>query len=694
MTRRRDPRTPRSFAMGGGLDLITPHMKLAPGSLIAGTRNYEVALGGGYRRVDGYERFDGRAKPSTATYSRIPFTGASNRVIQPYDIITGVTSGVQAVVVATPAFTSGDWTTNDGAGELSFTLATGTFNPAEAITVSGIVVCQSAGAQFAGSIGDADYKVCLRGTQMLFRFLIQAVPGVGNVLGVWDYNATVYALRNNGGATAAVLYKATAGGWSAVPLGSYLRFNGGFLQINEGDTITGGTSGATALVQRVNVGSGTWQGPTLASGRFAITTITGTFTNGEVLKVGGVTKAICIGTQATNVFLPGGRFEFANYNFYGATNKKRMYGVDGVNRGFEFDGTVFCFIETGMAIDTPTHIATHKYCLFFAFPGGSLQNSGVTVPLNWSPRLGADEIGIGDDISCLYSIKDDVLGIWGRNTIGLLYGSSNANWSLQKHADRIGALPYSVQEIDGQVVFLDNRGMFDTTVALNAGDFEDASQSHKIKPLMIQKALLLTSSALVREKSQVRLFFSDKTALTCTFVAGQVAGWVPQTYQHQFVCCVSGEDATGAEVIYAGGDDGFVYQLNSGTSFDGVAVDSLMPLPYYDYGTPINEKHFHQLRLLTDAPRAFNITLLTEFDFGGAESALYAALSARATGGQWDQALWNNFFWDGVLVSTPIAEIDGWGVNMSPTLYHSDDIDPCFTISAATVLYSTHGIRT
>ena len=30
-----------------------------------------------------------------------------------------------------------------------------------------------------------------------------------------------------------------------------------------------------------------------------------------------------------------------------------MYGVDGVNNGFEFDGTVFVKINTGMATDAP-----------------------------------------------------------------------------------------------------------------------------------------------------------------------------------------------------------------------------------------------------------------------------------------------------------------------------------------------------
>src|SRR5260370_1014365 len=187
-----------------------------------------------------------------------------------------------------------------------------------------------------------------------------------------------------------------------------------------------------------------------------------------------------------------------------------MYGVDGVNRAFEFDGTVFCFIETGMGTDAPNHVAAHKGFLFLSFPGGSLQNGGVGDPMTWSPRTGAQEIGIGDQITAIYSIKNQTLGVFGRNSVDLLYGASSANWVLGKHAARMGAVPYSIAEIDGQVTFVDNRGVFDLSNAETFGDFEDISLSKKVKTLVTSKAINLKAVALVREKSQLRLFFNDK----------------------------------------------------------------------------------------------------------------------------------------------------------------------------------------
>ena len=57
----------------GGLDLESPALLIPPGSLISGM-NYVAATEGGYRRIDGYERYDGQASPSDATYYRCPCT--------------------------------------------------------------------------------------------------------------------------------------------------------------------------------------------------------------------------------------------------------------------------------------------------------------------------------------------------------------------------------------------------------------------------------------------------------------------------------------------------------------------------------------------------------------------------------------------------------------------------------------------
>ena len=61
------------FPFEGGLNIVDPALSLNPGELVA-SKNFEIDIRGRYRRMDGYERFDGQTLPSAIVYYRIPFT--------------------------------------------------------------------------------------------------------------------------------------------------------------------------------------------------------------------------------------------------------------------------------------------------------------------------------------------------------------------------------------------------------------------------------------------------------------------------------------------------------------------------------------------------------------------------------------------------------------------------------------------
>src|SRR5690606_6102839 len=147
------------------------------------------------------------------------------------------------------------------------------------------------------------------------------------------------------------------------------------LVIEEGDDIEGGSSGAKAKVKRIIIQSGSWQGGD-AAGFLVLSGVTGTF-QAEMLDVdGGASDVATIAADAAAITLPaGGRYEFVNHNFYGASNLLRMYGCNGAGNAFEWDGETFVPIHTGMTDDKPKHIAVHKNHLFLSFAGGSVQHS-------------------------------------------------------------------------------------------------------------------------------------------------------------------------------------------------------------------------------------------------------------------------------------------------------------------------------
>ena len=84
MSKLRDRRIPPTrlqstyFPFEGGVNMVDPSLSLEPGELVAAD-NFEIDIRGRYRRIDGYERFDGHILPSDITYYRIPFTTGYSR---------------------------------------------------------------------------------------------------------------------------------------------------------------------------------------------------------------------------------------------------------------------------------------------------------------------------------------------------------------------------------------------------------------------------------------------------------------------------------------------------------------------------------------------------------------------------------------------------------------------------------------
>ncbi|MFN3983810.1 MAG: hypothetical protein ACK4SA_25865, partial [Caldilinea sp.] len=179
-----------------------------------------------------------------------------------------------------------------------------------------------------------------------------------------------------------------------VPLGTMLRFRDGASEIFAGDEIEGSTSGAMATVLRVARQNGAWDGT--ASGLLIVEMIgSGNFDADENIEVDSVVVAQAVAEQESISLPPGGRYQFENYNFVGSSSGLRVYGVNGVGVGFEWDGNLFVPIFTGMDDDRPIRVAGHANHLFFAFRNGSLQHSSLGEPYEWNAVTGAAELGMG-----------------------------------------------------------------------------------------------------------------------------------------------------------------------------------------------------------------------------------------------------------------------------------------------------------
>ena len=680
------------FPLQGGENLTDAALSISPGNLIFG-KNYEVYAEGGYRRIDGFERFDGRTKPSESSYYILDFKSGTVTLTDT-TVITGATSGATAELVADAVLESGTYAGSDAQGYYAVALLSGTFQVDENIQVSSVtksvvkaVVVES------GADTDALEDTYSQAAEERARGDIGAVPGSGDILGVWVYNGTIYAIRNNAGGTAAAMYKSSSTGWTLIDLGKYIKFDAGVATVAEGATITGATSGATGVMRREAVLTGSF-GSGSAEGLYVLTGVSGTFQNNENLQVSSSTVSVSDGTLVTTVLTPSGRYEFTNYNFGGSTTTNRMYGCDGKNVAFEFDGTYWVPIFTGMTTDTPVHITAHKKHLFLSFDKGSVQHSSLGTPYTWSLVTGANEIGTGDEVTGFQVLPSDVLAIFNRNRTYMLYGTSNADWNLQTFSNETGAVEYTIQRLSN-VIYLDDRGITDLNAVQAFGDFAAASLSKKIKPVIDSKKGTAISSVRVRSKDQYRIFFSDGSGLYGTFSGGRLSGFIRTDLGKVVKTVCSAEDSNGDEVLFFGSTDGYVYQMDKGNSFDGTAVEALLRTSYYHYDSPTRDKRFRKIHFELTADTDVSLVFTPDYSYADPETPAHQekTLSITGGGGYWNISNWNSFNWTNATVSTSEENIDGIGTNMGILILSEATYEKPHIVQGVTVHYSPRRTR-
>src|ERR1700746_151582 len=87
--------TPQGQQYPGGLDLVTPSLRLQPGA-VTDALNFEIAPFGGSTRIAGDERFDGRGAPSDATFTIVQvadFTGIPDFSLADFSPVDFATTG-------------------------------------------------------------------------------------------------------------------------------------------------------------------------------------------------------------------------------------------------------------------------------------------------------------------------------------------------------------------------------------------------------------------------------------------------------------------------------------------------------------------------------------------------------------------------------------------------------------------------
>jgi len=659
---------PDAAVIQGGMDLMVSPMFAKPGSARL-AYNYEFSINGGVDRVRGIEPFDGRTAPSASAFQLIQCT-ATITGIAVGNTVTGATSAATGKVI----YVSAD--------KLAVTRVTGTF-VVEALQVGGIT--KATVSDLSPSLdGFLDNQLAKLAADD-YQADITKVPGSGRVRGVAILNNVVYAWRDNAGATAMVIHKNTTSGWTAVSMFHQISFTAGSNDYAEGDTLTQG--GVSATVKRVVLESGTWAGGT-AAGRLIITAPSGGVFAAGAAAGGGV--CTLSGASALITLTNGGQVSTSAFSFTSALADKRLYGCDGVNAEFEFDGTVYVPLNTGMGSIRATAVIAHKNHLFYAYRT-SLQNSAIANPYVWSAVFGAAELSMGDTITNLVPIggseANAALMVVCQNSLQVLYGNSSANWNPVPLSKVSGGQARSAQDIGGVVAF-DTPGVTRYPATKSFGNFAWDVVSLSIQPLVRNQTV--ACSVFVPGLFKYRIFFSDGSVIS-GLPTGNRFSWSVLNYGRNIVCAIN-EEISGVSRTFYGDDDGWVYEADVGRSFAGDNIQCAIRLHPLVQRSPMVEKTYRQMQIEITAESACTIYTQGEFN---AYDGMSEQTSAQQYGAGllWDLSNYDQSYYDVSVLSRGTFPLEGVGTGVAVCVSGDADDELPHSLYAVTVLYTPRKIQ-
>ena len=149
------------------------------------------------------------------------------------------------------------------------------------------------------------------------------------------------------------------------------------------------------------------------------------------------------------------------------------------------------------------------------------------------------------------------------------------------------------------------------------------------------------------------------------------------------------------EKVYFANNDGYLYQMESGNSFDGVDIQTTFATPHLPISDPRIRKTFYRLFLYTDPQGSVEFTVSLKLDFdsqGTIQPAPINLLNTQGTVGFFGSGIFGTTRFGTKLLKLFETQLVGAGFTLS-FQFESNDQNPPYSIDALTVEYGSHDRR-
>ena len=396
---------------------------------------------------------------------------------------------------------------------------------------------------------------------------------------------------------------------------------------------------------------------------------------------------------------------FAKYNFNGTP---KIVFVDGSNYPAYYDSSAdtVTFLTTSSENDQvqgAEHVVAFKNALFFS-KGSDLFFTSPFTDTDLLVANGAGQINVGSDVTGLIVFREQLI-IFSIDRITRLVGSTVADYSLQPIVESIGCIEAdTIQEIGGDIMFMGPDGLRTLSATDRVGDFglDVASKPIKKNYNVFKSNSVSYCSLVIRDKAQYRIFgytSSDRSAIARGIIGtkyvdqGGVGMQFSETKGLKAKVCDS--QLTGQnELIVFANDDGYVYKLESGNSWDGSDIDAIFESPFMPFEDSQLRKTFYKFVLYLDPEGLVSFTANLVFDQNDPSLIQPAAFSVVGTGTNIftygsPTAVFNTATFGGTLDKIFSNNVIGSGKNVSVRI-QDISTNPSFTLDTAVFEYSTN----
>ena len=393
---------------------------------------------------------------------------------------------------------------------------------------------------------------------------------------------------------------------------------------------------------------------------------------------------------------------FAKYNFSGT---EKIALVDGLNEPALYDNATFTvLLDAPTDVIGATFVAEVKNHLFFA-KGSTVTFTAPYSDTDFSVANGGGNINVGGTVTALAVFRQQLI-IFTETSIHQLTGNTVADFNLQPITTDIGCIDSdTVQEIGGDVMFLGPDGLRLVSGTDRIGDFGLAVVSKTIQDTMTSFISANTSftSCVIREKSQYRILGFNNNITEENAQGILATQFAPQGGDNMAWAETRGIRANVAdsnynqntEVVLFSHDDGYLYQMESGNSFDGANIKTTFATPHMPISDPRRRKTFYKLFLYTDPQGSvsFNVSLKLDFDSQGTiQPAPLSILNTQGVVGFFGTGTFGSTKFGTKLLKLFEAQVVGSGFTVS-FQFDSDDTNPPYSIDALTVEYGLNDRR-